>query len=150
MPPAPDVGEGCGGFCNSDFISSSMAGSRVYACLGLTRHLHFLQNHRGLLRATAVTRGWNGHRISTQSYLWRRKFYRRSCRYSNSQPFDHEFGALPTRYPGSHDTHTFIHIYINTYINTYIIAHTHTGIHTYIHLLSKLHPYMRSHLIVYM
>ena len=49
---------------HSDFV-----GSGVYACLGVTCHLHFCQNDRDLLRATAVTRGWNGHRIrvSTQS-----------------------------------------------------------------------------------
>ena len=41
-----------------DFI-----GSKVYVCLGVTSHLHFWQNDRGLLHATAVTRGWNGHRI---------------------------------------------------------------------------------------
>ena len=65
----------------------------MYACLGVTCHLHFWQNYWGLLRAT---REWNGHwiRLSTQSWLWRRKFSRRSCRNSNSQPFDHEFGAL--------------------------------------------------------
>ena len=40
--------------------------SRVYACLGATCHLHFWQNDRGLLRATAVTRGWNGHRNRSQ------------------------------------------------------------------------------------
>ena len=28
--------------------------------LGLTCHLHFWQNDRGLLCAIAVTRGWNG------------------------------------------------------------------------------------------
>ena len=52
------------------------------------------------LRATAVTRGWNGHRIrvSTQSWLRKRKFSRRSCRDSNSQPFDHESGTVPTSY----------------------------------------------------
>ena len=44
-------------------------GSGVYACLGVACHLNFLQNDRGLLHATAVTRGWNGHRIrfNTQS-----------------------------------------------------------------------------------
>ena len=44
-------------------------GSRVYASLGVTCHLHFWQNNRDFVRATAVTRGWNGHRIrvSTQS-----------------------------------------------------------------------------------
>ena len=31
--------------------------SKVCACLGVTSHLHFWQNDRGLLHATAVTRG---------------------------------------------------------------------------------------------
>ena len=37
---------------------------KVYACLTVTCHLHFWQNDRDLLRATAVTRGWirNGYR----------------------------------------------------------------------------------------
>ena len=39
---------------------------KVYACLAVTCHLRFLQNERGLLRATAVTRGWNGHRNKSQ------------------------------------------------------------------------------------
>ena len=34
----------------------------VHACLAVTCHLHFWQNDQGLLRATAVTRGWNGYR----------------------------------------------------------------------------------------
>ena len=34
---------------------------KVYACLAVTCHLRFWQNDRGLLRATAVTRGWNGY-----------------------------------------------------------------------------------------
>ena len=40
-------------------------------CLGVTCHLHFWQNDQGLLCATAVTQGWNGHwiRVSTQSWL---------------------------------------------------------------------------------
>ena len=64
----------------------------MYACLGVTCHLRFWQNDQYLLRATAVTRGWNEHRIrvSTQSWLWSRKFSRRSGRDSNSQPFDHQ------------------------------------------------------------
>ena len=37
---------------HSDFV-----GSRVSACSGVTRHLHFCLNDRGLLRAIAVTRG---------------------------------------------------------------------------------------------
>ena len=39
---------------------------KVYACLAVTCHLHFWQNDRGLLRATAVTRGWNGYRNTSQ------------------------------------------------------------------------------------
>ena len=34
----------------------------VYACLAVTCHLHFWQNDRDFLRATVVTRGWNGYR----------------------------------------------------------------------------------------
>ena len=75
---------------------SDSAGSRVCACLGVTYHLHFWQNDRGILRATAVTCGWNGQRIraSTKSQIWRREFSCRSCRDSNSQSFDHESGVL--------------------------------------------------------
>ena len=38
-------------------------------CVRVTCHLHFWQNGRGLSRATALTRRWNGHRIrvSTES-----------------------------------------------------------------------------------
>ena len=39
---------------------------KVYACLAVTCHLHFGRNDRGLLRATAVTRGWNGYRNKSQ------------------------------------------------------------------------------------
>ena len=38
---------------------------KVYACLAVTCHLHFWQTDRDLLRATAVTRGWNGYRNLT-------------------------------------------------------------------------------------
>ena len=39
---------------------------KVYACLVVTCHRHFWQHGRGLLRATAVTRGWNGYRNKSQ------------------------------------------------------------------------------------
>ena len=39
---------------------------KVYACLAVTCHLHFWQNDQDLLRATAVTRGWNGYRNKSQ------------------------------------------------------------------------------------
>ena len=88
-------------------------GSRVYACLGVTCHLHFWQNDRGLLRAIAVTRGWNGQwmRVSTQSWFWRRKFSRCSCRDSNSPPFDHEFGALTNKLSRLNTVHPEISTY---------------------------------------
>ena len=39
---------------------------KVYACLAVTCHLHFWQNDRDFLCATAVTRGWNGYRNKSQ------------------------------------------------------------------------------------
>ena len=39
---------------------------KVYACLAVTCHLHFWQDDRDLLRATAVTQGWNGYRNRSQ------------------------------------------------------------------------------------
>ena len=71
---------------------------KVYECLAVTCHLNFWQNGRGLLRVTAVTRGWNGYRNKSQhrKSTWRRKFSRCSCRDSNTRPFNHESGALTT------------------------------------------------------
>ena len=37
-------------------------GSRVYACLGVTGHLHFWQNDWVFLRANMATGGWDRHR----------------------------------------------------------------------------------------
>ena len=48
----------------SHFIQSHI--HKVYACLAVTCHLHFWQNDRDFLRATAVTRGWNGYRNKRQ------------------------------------------------------------------------------------
>ena len=39
---------------------------KVYACLIVTCHLHFWQNDRDMLRAAAVTRGWNGYQNKSQ------------------------------------------------------------------------------------
>ena len=70
---------------------------KVYVCLAVTCHLHFWQNDRDLLCATAVTQGWNGYwNKSTESRPWRRKLSRHSCRDSNPLPFSHESGALTT------------------------------------------------------
>ena len=40
---------------------------KVYACLAVTCHLHFWQNDRDLLRATAVTLGWNRYRNKSEN-----------------------------------------------------------------------------------
>ena len=47
-------------------------------------------------QCSAVIQGLNGHqiRVSTQSWLQRRKFSHCSCKDLNSQPFDHESSAL--------------------------------------------------------
>ena len=78
------------------FIQSHIG--RVYVCLAVACHLHFWQNDRDLLRATAVTRGGTDTeiRVSTESWPSGRKFSRRSCRDSNPGPFDHESDALIT------------------------------------------------------
>ena len=39
---------------------------KVYACLAVTCHLHFWWCGQDLLRATALTRGWNGYRNKSQ------------------------------------------------------------------------------------
>ena len=39
---------------------------KVYACLAVTCHLHFWQNDRDLLCATAVTQAWNRYRNKSQ------------------------------------------------------------------------------------
>ena len=73
---------------------------RCMRVLAVTCHLHSWQNDRGLLRATAVTRGWNGYRNKSQhrkSTLEKeKKLSRHSSRDSNPQPFNHESGALTT------------------------------------------------------
>ena len=72
---------------------------KLYVCLAVTCHLHFWQNGQDLLRATAVTRGWNGYWNKSQhreSRPWRRKFSCCSCRDLNQRLFSHKSGALTT------------------------------------------------------
>ena len=73
---------------------------RVHACLAVNCHLHFWQNDRDLLPATAVTQGWSEYRNKSQHRkvtLDLKKFSRRSCRDSNPRPFHDESGALTTQ-----------------------------------------------------
>ena len=78
------------------FIQSHIG--RVYACLAVTCHHHTGQNDRDLY--VLLRQRWSGTdteiRVSTESWHWRRKFCRRSCRDSNPRPFNHESGALTT------------------------------------------------------
>ena len=63
---------------------------KVHAYLAVTCHLHIWQIDWDLLRATAVTQGWNMDteiRVSTESWLWRRQFCHCSCRDLNPWPF---------------------------------------------------------------
>ena len=46
------------------FIRSHIG--RVHVCLVVTSHLHFWQNDRDILRATAAARRWNGSRNKSQ------------------------------------------------------------------------------------
>ena len=51
----------------SHFIPSHVCA--VHACLAVTCHLHLSKNDQDLLRATALTRGWNGYRNETRRKL---------------------------------------------------------------------------------
>ena len=71
---------------------------KVYACLTVTCRLHFWQNDRDLLCATAVTQGWNRYQNKSQNrkLTMEKKIILPLCRDSNPGPFNHEFGALTT------------------------------------------------------
>ena len=59
---------------------------KVYACLAVICHLHFWQNDRDLLHATAVTRGWNKYRNKSQH---RKSTLERKIRLSYPRPYEH-------------------------------------------------------------
>ena len=92
------------------FIQSDIG--RVYACLAVNYHLHFWQNDRDLLRATAVTRGWNGYRNKSQhrKLSLEKKILPLFLQDSNPRPFNHESDALTTeplsRSPTRYNTDT--------------------------------------------
>ena len=60
--------------------------------LAVTCQLHFWQNDRDLLHATAVI--WGMERIPHRKLTLEEKFSRRSCRDSNPRSFNHESGTL--------------------------------------------------------
>ena len=59
---------------------------KVYACLAVTFHLRFWQNGRGLLRATVVTRGWNGYRNNERPQPLKRKYSRSGAQWRRLSP----------------------------------------------------------------
>ena len=65
---------------------------RVYVCLAVTCHLHFWQNDRDLVCATAVTRGWNGYQNESAQKADPRK-ENCSCGDLNSRLFCYESGG---------------------------------------------------------
>ena len=71
---------------------------KVYACLAVTCHLHFWQNDRDLLRATAVTRWWNGYRNKSQhrKLTLEKKILPPFQQGFEPATFNHESGALTT------------------------------------------------------
>ena len=69
------------------------------SCLAVTCHLHALQNDRDLLRATAITRGWNGYPNQAQHRkltLEEQNSSAATAQESNPSPFQHESGARTT------------------------------------------------------
>ena len=75
----------------------------MHVCLGVTCRLHFWQNDRGFY-VLLWSQGCGTDteiRVNTASWPWRRTFSRRSCRDSNTGPFDHESDALTTEIPRS-------------------------------------------------
>ena len=101
---------------------------KVYACLAVTCHLHFWQNDRDLLRATAVTRGWNGYRNKSQ--------HRKSTLEKKIiPPFQHVCMQVCT-HPHTH-THICAH--------TYMYMHTHPLNHTHTHTSPLTHPHTHTH-----
>ena len=67
---------------------------KLYVCLTVTCRLHLWQNDRDLLRATAVTRGWNGYRNKSQHR--KSTLEKKILPPFHPRPFNHESGALTT------------------------------------------------------
>ena len=82
------------------------SGQGCVRVLGVICNLHFWQNNRAILCATAVTRECNGHRIRTEQrkITLEKKILPPLLPYSKSQPFYHESGALPNE-PSKHSQH---------------------------------------------
>ena len=83
---------------------SYFVGSRVYAYIGATCHLHLWQNDQGLLRATAVTRGCTEQRIrvNTQMNSGQENSPASPAGIQTRNLLITSLALLPTSYPRSH------------------------------------------------
>ena len=82
---------------------------RIYIgcmCLAVTCHQRFWQNDWDFLRASAVTRGWNGYQNKSQS---------------KPRPFDPESDDLPLSYPRSPFT---VYIYVMQHFDLFHLCRT--------------------------
>ena len=73
----------------------------VHVCIAVTGYLHFWQNDRDLLHATAVTRGWNEHRNKSQhrKQTLDKKILHPFLHALEPGTLDHEPSALTTEPP---------------------------------------------------
>ena len=71
---------------------------KVYACLAVTCYLHFWQNDQDFLRATVLTRGWNGYRNKSQhrKLTLEKKILPPFQQGFEPATFNHESGTLTT------------------------------------------------------
>ena len=93
----------------------------MYACLAVTCHLHFWQNDRDFLRATVVTRGWNGYRNKSQ--------HRKSTLEKKIlPPFQQGFEPATFQSRVRRSNHWAIPAPMATLACNLFICHTHNGI----------------------
>ena len=89
------------------FIRSNIRRLHVY--IVVTYLLHLWQNDRDMFHVLLRRYGSGTDteiRVSTDSWPWRTKIFRRFCWDSNPRPLDHESGALPLNYPSCLDVNS--------------------------------------------
>ena len=115
----------------------------LYACSGVTCHLHFWQNDLDFLRATVAKRGGTDTKWESAQKVnsGEEKFLHWSCPDSNSQPFNHKTGALPTSNPGS------MEIYFVS--DWYLVQGTSITVEQQLHAsFDQIHSLLLLHLLV--
>ena len=110
---------------------------RVHMCLAVTYHLHFWQNDWDLLRATAVTQGWNGYRNKSQHR-------RLTMEKKIISPL------LPGLEPGTFQSRVWLSNQwaIPTPAHTMTRTHTHTTMVYHIQILKQSNPFRKPATVV--